>query len=131
MRPIVNTGHIAGVALLVGSIILLDLRLVCAWRSVPLAPIWHVLTRTAGVGLAFAIVFGALLFVTRATEYAASSSFMTKTAVVGAGIANALVLGLIASAQRRQMQSANDRPPRRLQIAGGFSLIAWLTALTL
>jgi hypothetical protein len=129
--PLVNAGHIAGVALLVGSIIPLDLRLVCAWRSVPLGPIWHVLTRTAGAGLVLAIVFGALLFVTRATEYAASSLFIAKMAVVGAGIVNALALRLIAPMQLRDMRSVNAQPPRRLQIAGGFSLFAWLTALTL
>src|SRR5512145_1609747 len=61
--PLVNAGHILGVALLVGSIVPLDLRLLGAWRSVPLAPLWEILTRTAGAGLVLAMVFGVLLFI--------------------------------------------------------------------
>ena len=49
--PLVNAAHILGVALLVGSIVPLDLRLLGVWRSVPLTPLWGVLTRTAGAGL--------------------------------------------------------------------------------
>src|SRR5262245_6160196 len=90
--PLVNAGHILGVALLVGSIVPLDLRLLGAWRTAPLAPLWHVLTRTAATGLALAILFGSLLFIAKATEYAASGLFLSKMAVVGAGAVNALAL---------------------------------------
>ena len=74
--PLVNASHIFGVALLVGSIVPLDLRLLGAWRSVPLAPLWTVLSRIAGIGLVMAIIFGVLLFITRATEYVASNFFI-------------------------------------------------------
>jgi hypothetical protein len=125
--PLVNAGHILGVALLIGSIVPLDLRLLCAWRSVPLAPLWRVLTRTAAFGLALAAGFGALLFVTRATEYAASPFFVAKMAVVGAGILNALLLRIAAPA----LQPGTGRPSLRLRLTAGFSLAAWLAALTL
>ena len=74
--PLVNAVHILGVALLVGAMLPLDLRLLGAWRSVPLAPLWRVLTRTASAGLGLAMVCGTLLFITRATEYAASGLFI-------------------------------------------------------
>ena len=35
----VNTGHVLGIALLVGSIIPMDLKLLGAWRKVPLEPL--------------------------------------------------------------------------------------------
>lgn len=117
--PLINAAHIFGVALLVGSVVPLDLRLLGAWRSVPLASLWVVLTRTAGIGMALAIVFGALLFITRATEYVASNLFLAKMLVVVLGTANALAL-------RTQSQS-----PARLRLAAGVSLASWLTALTL
>ena len=50
------------------------------------------LTRVATVGLILEIVFGALLFITRATEYTASSLFITKMVAVGTGILNALAI---------------------------------------
>ncbi|MGH7844760.1 MAG: hypothetical protein ACREQW_06285 [Candidatus Binatia bacterium] len=129
--PLVNAAHILGVALLVGSIAPLDLRLLGLWRSVPLAPLWGVLTRTAGAGLVLAIVFGVLLFITRATEYAASNFFIAKMVVVGIGTANALLLRIPARAQLSDLPSAHTPPPARLRLAAGLSLAAWLTALTL
>jgi hypothetical protein len=129
--PLVNAAHILGVALLVGAMIPLDLRLLGAWRSVPLAPLWRVLTRTAGAGLGLAIVFGTLLFITRATEYAASSLFLSKMLVVGVGTANALAVRMLVPDAIASMRPALEKPPVRVQLAGGLSLAAWLTALTL
>ena len=129
--PLVNAAHIFGVALLVGSIVPLDLRLLGAWRSVPLAPLWAVLTRTASVGLVLAIIFGALLFITRATEYAASNLFIAKMFLVLLGTANALMLRIPSQPQPSEITSPQWKPPVRLQVVAGISLSIWLAALTL
>lgn len=129
--PLVNAAHILGVALLVGSIVPLDLRLLGAWRSVPLAPLWGVLTRSAGIGLVLAIVFGTLLFITRATEYVASNLFIAKMLVVAIGTANVLTLRILASAQASEIASLHAKPPLPLRLAAGISLGTWLTALML
>jgi hypothetical protein len=127
--PLVNTGHLLGVALLVGSIVALDLRLLGVWRKMPLWPLWRTLTQAAAAGLAVAVCFGLLLFSARATEYAASNFFIAKMVVIGVAVANALVLrgmvrGTLAHAQ-------TEMPPRHAQITAGVSLVAWLSALTL
>jgi hypothetical protein len=129
--PLVNAAHILGVALLVGSIVPLDLRLLGVWRSVPLTPLWGVLTRTAGAGLILAMIFGALLFITRASEYTASNLFISKMAVVALGTANALALRVLPQTQVSEITSTKGKPPVRLRLAGGMSLVTWLTALTL
>jgi hypothetical protein len=129
--PLVNAVHILGVALLVGAMLPLDLRLLGAWRSVPLAPLWRVLTRTASAGLGLAMVCGTLLFITRATEYAASGLFISKTVVVGVGTATAVALRTLVPDAIAPMRSALEKPPVRVQLAGGISLAAWLTALLL
>jgi hypothetical protein len=129
--PLVNTGHIAGIALLVGSIIPLDLRLLSLWQSWPLAPLWHVLTRTATAGLIMAILFGSLLFVARATEYAASPFFLAKMIVVGAAVLNALALRVALPRPASKTQPPVEARSWRIRVAAGFSLIAWLAALTL
>ena len=129
--PLVNAGHIFGVALLVGSIVPLDLRLLGFWRSLPLVPLWRVLTRTAATGLLIAVACGALLFITRATEYAASSLFISKMAIVAAATTNAAALRLAADGTPARMHSLTREPSKRMRIAGGLSLTAWLTALTL
>jgi hypothetical protein len=123
--PLVNAAHLLGVALLVGSIVPLDLRLLGAWRSVPLAPLEGILTRIAGAGLVLAMIFGTLLFITRASEYAASNVFISKMVVVAVGTANALALRMMWPA------STAGKTPARLQLAAGISLATWLAALTL
>jgi hypothetical protein len=129
--PLVNAGHILGVALLVGSIVPLDLRLLGFWRSLPLVPLWRVLTRTAAAGLFIAVAFGALLFITRATEYAASSLFISKMAVVAAATTNAAALRLAADGTPARMHPLTRDPSNRMRIASALSLAGWLAALTL
>ena len=129
--PLVNAAHILGVALLVGSIVPLDLRVLGAWRFVPLGPLWQILTRTAAVGLSLAIIFGTLLFITRATEYVASNLFIAKMLVVATGTANVLTLRIRPSAQASEIASLHAKPPLSLRLAAGISLGTWLTALML
>jgi hypothetical protein len=129
--PLVNAAHLLGVALLVGSIVPLDLRLLGAWRSVALAPLRRVLTRIAGAGLVLAIIFGTLLFITRASEYIASNVFISKMVVVAVGTANALALRVMWPPHVSQIASTDGKTPARLQIAAGVSVATWLAALTL
>ncbi len=129
--PLVNAGHLAGVALLVGAIVPLDLRLLRLWQSVPLAPLWQVLTRTAATGLLLAIGFGFLLFMTRATEYIDSRLFISKMAVVGGATANALILRLAVSDEGLETSSASGKLPLGVRLCAGISLTGWLTALIL
>jgi len=131
LYPLVNAGHILGIALLVGSIIPLDLRLLGAWRSVPLAPVWQVLTRTSAAGFFLAAGFGFLLFMTKATEYASSGLFISKMVVIAAAIVNAVVLRRVVPAEISGIEPQVGPPPPRLRLAGGISLAAWLLALTL
>ncbi|HKY09891.1 MAG TPA: hypothetical protein VJQ55_16695 [Candidatus Binatia bacterium] len=124
--PLVNAAHILGVALLVGSIVPLDLRLLGAWRSAPVAPLWNILTRTAGAGLILAAIFGTLLFITRATEYVSSNLFAMKMIAISLGAVNALALRMAFQARSNEWKL-----PFRLRFAAGFSLAAWVSALTL
>jgi len=119
--PLVNAAHLLGVALLVGAMVPLDLRLLGVWRRVALEPLWRVLTRSAALGLVLAMAAGALLFVTRAGEYAASPVFRLKMLVVAVGVGNALALRVAPPA----MNST------RLRLAAALSLAAWLLALLL
>jgi hypothetical protein len=129
--PLVNAAHILGVALLVGSIVPLDLRVLGAWRSLPLAPLVGVLTRVAGAGLVVAMIFGSLLFITRASEYVVSGLFISKMIAVAVGTANALALRKMWRADVSEMASPDGTVPVRLRFAAGISLVTWVTALTL
>lgn len=127
--PLINAGHILGVALLVGSILPLDLRLLGAWRAVPVAPWWRVAAQTAVCGLLLAITFGTLLFMARATEYVESPLFRAKMALIAIAAMNALLL-------RRRFASSPELLEVRkrtvhLRVAAGLSLVTWVGVLIL
>jgi hypothetical protein len=117
----VNTTHVIGIALLVGAILPLDLRLLGFWRSVALEPLARVLVPVAATGLLLAMTTGAFLFITRAPEYAAIDLFLVKLALIATGAVHALSLHL-----GRSLQNASRE---RLRAAGAVSLSIWLAAL--
>ncbi|HSK38934.1 MAG TPA: hypothetical protein VK943_04125, partial [Arenibaculum sp.] len=95
LYPLVNTAHIIGIALLFGAIVPLDLRLLGAWKAVPVGTLARVLRPVAATGLAVAAAAGALLFITRASEYVASGFFQVKLLLIALAAANALALNLL------------------------------------
>ncbi len=124
----VNAAHIAGFALLVGAIVPLDLRLMGWRRAIPIGVLARVLLPVAIGGLALAIVAGLLLFSTRATEYAALTLFQVKIALVACGVVNAVLLHR-AAAWEAEQETVGTMPPPRLRVAGGLSIVLWLSVL--
>lgn len=112
--------HVLGVALLVGAVAALDLRLLGAWRSVPLAGLARVLRPVAAAGLALAALTGLLLFAVAARDYAGTRLFLVKMALVLAGTAHALA---------RAGRPLADLAPGAARRAGAVSLALWLGAL--
>lgn len=119
----VNTAHIAAIAILFGSVMVLDLRLLGLWRSIALADLARPLVTMAAIGLAIAIASGLLLFVTRADEYAALGIFRVKLALVTIGTASALAHHL------RFGRTLTGASTGILRLAGITSLICWAVAL--
>lgn len=125
---VVNAAHIAGLALLFGAIVPLDLRLMGWRRSVPIVVLTKVLLPVAIGGLVLAITAGFVLFATRAVEYAALTLFQVKMALVACGIANALLLHRAAQWEAGQV-ATGAMPPLRLRAAGALSIALWLSII--
>jgi hypothetical protein len=87
-----NAAHILGIALLVGAIVPLNLRIFGLWRNVPRPMVVRVLVPVAAAGLALAVVAGLLLFSVRAREYAGIGFLQIKLALVAIGTLSALAL---------------------------------------
>lgn len=122
--PLVNTAHIVGIALLFGSIVPLDLRLLGAWRKADVGAMSRVLLPIAAFGLMLAAAAGTLLFISRAGEYLASPFFLAKMAALAAALVTAAA-GL-ALARRRA-----DEIPASLKFCAGLSILLWLGVITL
>jgi hypothetical protein len=130
--PLVNAGHIAGIALLFGAIAGFDLRLMGAWRRVPQEALARVLVPVAGTGLCLAAGFGSLLFIVKATEYAASSLFQAKMLMLAIGLANLLAYRLLSRRLGWGATSATATTAVPLQrLLGALSLSVWLAVLIL
>jgi len=119
----VNTTHVFGIALLVGAIVPLDLRLMGAWQGIAHRDLARVLVPVAGAGLAIAIVTGVLLFSVRAGEYAGLGVFWAKMSLLALGAASALVAHLWFG---RWLETASGRQLFRI---GAVSLICWVGVL--
>ncbi len=117
----VNALHVLGIALLIGCVLPLSLRLLGLWSSVDLGSLYRVLSRVAGTGLLIAILSGLLLFATRATEYAALDLFRAKMTLILAGIT-------LAALHHFGADPANLSPSRQ-RLVGALSLLLWPSVL--
>ena len=129
--PLVNAGHILGVALLIGGIVPLDLRLLGLWRRYPVMVFVDVLRVTSAFGLGLAIVCGALLFATAAADYAGSMLFRVKIVVVLLGVSNALILAWMLKHRDIRSLPMDASMPLSLRAGALMSLVVWVSALIL
>ena len=128
LYPLVNLAHVFGIALLVGAIAVLDLRLVGLWPGLPVAALARAAVPVAGAGLGLALVTGPALLSVRATEYVGNPFLWAKFGAVAVGIAN--LVALHGSAAWRDGDGEARRARRRLALAGGISLAAWFAAVS-
>ncbi|MFN3854300.1 MAG: hypothetical protein ACK4M0_07860 [Phreatobacter sp.] len=122
----VSALHILGIALLVGGIVLVDLRLVGLVRSLTIEAV-VLLRRVARTGALMALATGVLLVSARPHAYVGNPAFLAKLAVVGMALANAILFE--AMTRKRPLADLLDRTSGR--IAGALSLLLWPTAIGL
>lgn len=123
LYPLVNVAHVLGLALLVGPIVMLDLRLLGLSRRLPLRLLVQHLLPWSIFGLVVMVASGFLLFVAEATAYAVNSVFQIKMALVAAGIVNAIVFELIALRSWRDWE--NSAVPPFCRLLAFLSLLIW------
>ncbi|WP_342452389.1 DUF2214 domain-containing protein [Pararoseomonas baculiformis] len=126
LYPLANASHILGIALLVGPILALDLRLLGAFAGAPIGLIGPVLVRVAGIGLALTLLTGALLFSVRPDAYLANPAFQLKLALILAGLANILLLHRAAS---WRSALAGGGISARVRAGAAASAMIWVAAL--
>lgn len=127
--PLVNATHIAGIALLFGAIAPLDLRLLGAWREVPLAALARVLVPVSIAGLLLAAASGLALFSVGATKYAGEPVFLLKLGLIAAAVANALLLRRAPDWTLARIPEVAAPATARLKTAALLSLGLWLAAI--
>ncbi len=126
--PAVNTGHIIGLAMLFGSILPLDLRMMGLWRSIPLYDLARPLTRIALLGGIIAIATGIALLSAKARLYVNAPVFWAKSGFFTLALLNALLLRFNKPWRYLAQVDSRGTIPR-FKSAGFLSLISWLGVL--
>lgn len=125
-----NLAHILGIGTLLGSVLVLDLRLLGAWRSIPVAVLARPTVPLAAVGFAVAVVSGAAMITVNAVGYAGNPFLYTKLPLIGLAVVNVLVTQRLAAWQRARAGDApGPRDAGQLAVAGGLSLVLWLAVI--
>jgi hypothetical protein len=125
----INLAHILGVATLFGAILVFDLRLLGWRREMSIASLAAVCVPVAAAGFALALVSGACLLATNATDYADNPFLLIKFAAIGVGLINAVVLSRLPAWRSRAMRAAGGSERMQLATVGAVSLASWLTAI--
>ena len=128
LYPSVETAHIAGIALLVGSIAILDLRLLGLSRALPVRRLAaHVLPWTAA-SFVLIVPSGLAMFVAHAGELIANPVFAVKICLIMLAGANAGILH--AGVFRNAAQWDVDvMPPLAARAAAAASLLLWISVI--
>jgi len=125
----INLVHIIGIALLFGSIVLLDLRLLGAWRHVPLAAISGPTTFMARIGFALAATSGIFMLSVNAAEYTGNPFLLVKFPAIGLALLNVLLVHRSDAWKAHRHRELMPRERRRLAFGAALSLTFWLTAI--
>lgn len=123
--PIVESLHVIAVALVFGTILVVDLRLLgVASTNRPFTRVAHDLLHLTWVGFALAVVTGSLLFLPNAGSIAVNTSFQIKMALLLLAGINMFIFELI-TARDVTVWNTLLPPPNKARIAGLLSLVLW------
>lgn len=127
--PFIESVHVLAVCLVVGSIAVVDLRLL-GFASVdrPVGRLMRsILPITVGA-FGLAVAAGSLLFISHASKYLENRFFIAKITLIALAGVNMAVFHLIGA--RNLDQWENDAlPPLFARVAGGLSLSLWVSVV--
>ncbi len=118
--PVLEVLHIAGIALLVGNLVLLELRLWGVAAELPLRPLARLSLTLAAAGFGLLALSGSLMFASHPAELLANRAFVVKLGLVMLAGLNAALFHARGGLQRA------DRVAR---VQTGLSLGLWLAVI--
>ena len=126
--PAVETAHYVGLTFLVGSIMLIDLRLLGFAPSLPMSSMIGLLP-WVWVGFVINVISGSVMFVYGATNFGTNSVFWLKMLFMVLAGANALVFTLTAARSGSQWLDTGSVPPL-VKLVATASLVLWVCVVT-
>jgi uncharacterized membrane protein len=118
--------HVFAVSLLLGTIAIVDLRLLgLASTKRPFAELSRRVLPLTWAAFVLAVIAGSLLFISRATEYFVNPVFWLKMSLIAVAGINMLIFEFI-TVRDVQKWNVNPTPPPRARLAGGISIAVWV-----
>lgn len=121
--------HAVAVSLLLGTIMIVDLRLVgVAAARRPFTDVARQVLPFTWAAFATAVAAGSLLFISRATAYAASPAFWTKMALIVLAGVNMAVFEFV-TVRGADKWNLDPLPPPAARLAGAISIACWILVI--
>jgi len=124
--PAAIAAHSIGLAVMVGPVLMLDLRLLGWFKGIPYSSLSRILA-VAWIGFAINFLSGAALFAAQAVSYVTNVPFLIKIALV--------LLGAVSAAQQQAVISreadswGTTGVPSSVTIVAIVSIIFWVGAI--
>jgi hypothetical protein len=128
--PLIESVHVLSICLVVGSILVVDLRLLgLASINRPVSRITSGILPLTWSAFAVAVASGLLLFISNATKYLENGYFVAKIFLICAAGLNMAVFHAISAKDLPRWENEAALPlPARL--AGGLSILLWVSVVT-
>lgn len=128
MYPAFESLHYVGLALLLGGIMLIDLRLLGFARSLPLRTMVTLLP-WVWAGFIINVVTGSLMFIYGASSFGMNPAFRIKLVLMALAGINALLF-TIAAARSGEEWVSTGRTPAGVKVIATMSMIFWVGVMT-
>lgn len=127
--PTIESVHVVAICLVVGSIMVLDLRLL-GFASIqrPVSRLSSAILPVTWSAFALAATTGFLLFISNATKYLANGYFVAKMFLICAAGLNMIVFYWISARDLPQWEK-ETLPPLRARLAGALSILLWIAVV--
>ena len=127
--PVVESFHVIAVALVFGTIMIVDLRMLgLASTNRPFTKVAHDLLHLCWGGFALAVITGILLFLPNASSISININFQLKMILLMLAGVNMFIFELVTARNAATWDTALP-PPNAVRIAGLLSLGLWLSVI--
>jgi hypothetical protein len=127
--PVIESVHVLAICLVVGSILVVDLRLLgVASARWSVGSVTRAILPLTWSAFAIAVLSGGLMFISNAAKYLGNGLFIAKMILIGIAGLNMLLFHFVGARDLPKWDSA-ARPPLPARLAGGLSLLLWVAVV--
>ena len=126
--PTCETLHFIGLAMLIGTVGIVDLRMLGIAKGLPMAPM-HRLARWGIAGFTINTITGVLFFAGKPDQYIGNIGFTLKMLCIALAGVNVLIFYILVYRRVENLEPGEDAP-LSAKIVAAASLILWLGVMS-